>query len=296
MAKKIFCTEADIQAFLQSAEAQLAFARTELKKKKFQNAKEKEVSLVFKVDDGKDDRKATLSFSRKAWIKMYALVNNFTSEVEWHGTVERIDEFTFLIKDILIFPHEATGSTVTTNQKEYEDWLNDLDDETFNSLRFHGHSHVDMGVFPSGVDTSYRNNVLNNFGTPTPETDLFYIFLIANKKGAISAEIYDLQNNALYDTDEITIEVEIDDDEYLCEFMSEAKNAVKAKTYGFNGGSTYPVTNPPSAPPQGTSSGSKMTSKFKSKYSQDSLFDDVKEDDFDYDNYWDDYYKTGGKK
>lgn len=273
MAKKIFCTEEDIHSFLRSAEAQIALAGTELKTKKFQTAKEKEINLSFRLDDARDGRKATLEFTKKAWIKMYALVNNFASEVEWHGTVTRIDENTFKVNDILIFPHEATGATVTTNQAEYEEWLNNLDDDTFNALRFHGHSHVDMGVSPSCVDSTYRNKVLNNFGTPNESTDLFYIFLITNKKGAISAEIYDLQNNALYDTEEITVEVEVDNDEYLCEFISEAKAAVRTKSYGY-GGNTYGsgayggTTYNSSAPTASTNvhtTKSKQSAKFKSK-------------------------------
>jgi len=239
MAKKIFCTEEDIRNFLQSAAAQLHFAENELKKRKFQNGRDKEIRLNFVLDDTKDHRKAILVFSQKAWIKMYALINNFQSEVEWHGTVERINASSFKISDILIFPHTATGATVTSNQQEYEAWLDSLDDDTFNALRFHGHSHVDMGVTPSSVDETYRNKVLNNFGTPNDQTDLFYIFLIANKKGAISAEIYDLQNNALYDTEEIVIDVESDDDETLRDFVIEAKETVKTNTQTYYSGSGY---------------------------------------------------------
>lgn len=239
MAKKIFCTEEDIRNFLQSAAAQLHFTENELKKRKFQNGRDKEIRLSFVLDDTKDHRKAILVFSQKAWIKMYALINNFQSEVEWHGTVERINASSFKINDILIFPHTATGATVTSNQQEYEAWLDSLDDDTFNALRFHGHSHVDMGVTPSGVDETYRNKVLNNFGTPNDQTDLFYIFLIANKKGAINAEIYDLQNNALYDTEEIVIDVESDDDETLRDFVIEAKETVKTNTQSYYSGNGY---------------------------------------------------------
>lgn len=48
----------------------------------------------------------------------------------------------------------------------------------------------------------------------------------------MSAEIYDLQNNALYSTDEISFDVIVDDDDYLAEFLSEAKSCVKEANYG----------------------------------------------------------------
>ena len=145
---------------------------------KFQHDRDDELSLKLKFDSPADDRKAKIIFTPIAWKKMYALVYAFSSEVQWHGTVKRLDKSTFLITDILVFPHEVTGTTVVSDQKEYEDWLDSLNDETFNSLRFHGHSHVDMGVTPSGVDMNYRRNLLNNFGMPNEESDLFYIFLI----------------------------------------------------------------------------------------------------------------------
>lgn len=227
MAKKIFSSQEDINNFLNSARSQLLEMEQALTKKKFQGSNDREVTLKFKMNDICDNRSASIEFTPKAWIKMRSLVDSFSSEVQWHGTVIRKNENTFVVKDILIFPHEVTGTTVVSNQEGYEEWLNNLDDETFNACRFHGHSHVNMGVTPSGVDMNYRHNVLDNFGLPNDTTDLFYIFLITNKRNEISAEIYDLQNNALYSTNEIDIDVVVDDDEYLSEFISEAKSVVK---------------------------------------------------------------------
>lgn len=227
MAKKIFSSREDINNFLNSARSQLLEMEQTLTKKKFQGSNDREVTLKFKMNDICDNRSASIEFTPKAWIKMRSLVDSFSSEVQWHGTVMRKNKNTFVVKDILIFPHEVTGTTVVSNQEGYEEWLNNLDDETFNACRFHGHSHVNMGVTPSGVDMNYRHNVLDNFGLPNDTTDLFYIFLITNKRSEISAEIYDLQNNALYSTNEIDIEVVVDDDEYLSEFINEAKSVVK---------------------------------------------------------------------
>ena len=152
MAKKIFASEREINDFLRSAQAQLIEESRKLRKRKFQNDQFEGVTLNFKLKEITDNRKATIRFSERAWIKMFALIHTYSTEVEWHGVVERLEPSVFYIKDVLIFPHEVTGATVTSDQTAYEKWLDTLDNDTFNALRFHGHSHVNMGVTPSGVD------------------------------------------------------------------------------------------------------------------------------------------------
>lgn len=232
MAKSIFASEKEINDFLRSAQAQLIEESRKLRKRKFQNDQFEGVTLNFKLKEITDNRKATIRFSERAWIKMFALIHTYSTEVEWHGVVERLEPSVFYIKDVLIFPHEVTGATVTSDQTAYEKWLDTLDNDTFNALRFHGHSHVNMGVTPSGVDMNYRKNILNNFGSPTAKSDYFYIFLIFNKKGDISGEIYDLQNNALYSTNDITIVT--DESKWLTDFLNEAKEVVKEHSYSYN--------------------------------------------------------------
>lgn len=204
----------------------------------------------------KDDRKATLAFTPIAWTKMYALVDAFDKEVQWHGLVSRLDENTFIVEDILIFPHEASACTVVSDQEEYEEWMNDLSDEQFNACRFHGHSHVNMGVTPSVTDMMYRKNIFENFSTnPAPDEDQFYIFIIVNKKREFSGQIYDITNNAIYEKEEINLEILANGD-YLKDFIAEAKRIVKnptppqAKNATTNNGKPSGM-----ASPQGTSVG-----------------------------------------
>lgn len=298
MAKKIFATETEIAEFLRSAQAQLLVESRNLKKSKFQNDQADGVTLNFKLKEVKDDRKATIMFSAQAYMKIFALVHTYSTEVEWHGVVERTAADAFYIKDVLIFPHKVTGATVISDQTEYEKWLDTLDNDTFNALRFHGHSHVNMGVTPSGVDMTYRHNILNNFGTPSATSDLFYIFLIFNKKGDISGEIYDLQNNALYskstNTDEINIVVE--DCDWLTDFLDEAKRVVtESYSYnntgfgsgGYNGGNyggSYGATTTPktNSPKRGA----------KAEARQGSLLDDNDPDPMD-DEYYAGVYGSG---
>jgi hypothetical protein len=292
MAKKIFATETEIAEFLRSAQAQLLAESHNLKKRKFQNDQADGVTLNFKLKEVKDDRKATITLSAQAYMKIFALVHTYSTEVEWHGVVERTAADAFHIKDVLIFPHKVTSATVISDQTEYEKWLDTLDDNTFNALRFHGHSHVNMGVTPSGVDMTYRYNILNNFGTPSETSDLFYIFLIFNKRGDISGEIYDLQNNALYSksTTADEIKIVIEDCDWLTDFLDEAKKVV-TESYGYSsyGGGSYGGNSH-----SGTTTTPKSTSPkrgAKAEARQGSLLDD---DDTDDDYYAGVYGRYGG--
>ena len=227
MARQITCSPEVIEKLL-------AKARTELMGKKYQSNK---VNLSLSLE--KDDRIAEVYFSPKAWLKMNRLVKEFSTEVQWHGTVKRISETQFFVEDILVFPHEVTATTVVSKQEEYEAWLDALDDETFNKLRFHGHSHVKMHVRPSGTDEDVQTNFLKGLGKPAKDYDPFYIFLIINKDGDINCQVYDITNNALYDDDEVFTDVYLDGTDFS-KFIEDAKKLatepVRAVGYGYHGG------------------------------------------------------------
>ena len=240
MAKQIFVSEADIETMLQEI-------RTQLKSTKAFG------SIDIKKNFAKDKREAYIYFTVDAWTKMQALVGGFDTEVQWHGCVRRLSENEFEIYDILVPPHVVTGSTVTSDPTKYAEWINALDDETFNALHFHGHSHVNMGCSPSGVDTKYRQDIVTQLPIPANEAaDSFYIFLIFNKKGEWTGEIYDLKYNALYDTKEIDIDVYVDNEgNFLSKFIADAKKMATKETpaiqygkgsyggYGYSGYSGY---------------------------------------------------------
>lgn len=174
--------------------------------------------------------KVVIDFSPIAFLKMTALIREFSSEVAWHGTVERISPTRFLVKDILVYPQKVTGATVNTDQEAYAKWMQELDDETFNSLRFQGHSHVNMGVSPSSTDIENQGRIVSQFGN----ADHFYIFMIWNKSMDFNARVFDMAANSIYDTDEV--EVEVDGNPLkLAGFIKDAKDAVKSSYYGDTG-------------------------------------------------------------
>ena len=207
MAKQIFVKDDDINSIL-------AEIRRELYGNKCYG------KVEFRRTFCGDSRRAELIFSPTAWIKMTALVASYRTEVQWHGLVQRINENMFAVYDIIVPPHSVTAATVTSDPGRYSEWLNELDDTTFADLRFHGHSHVDMAVSPSSTDNKYRTDVVTQLPRPSGDEDMFYIFMIMNKRLEWSAEIYDLTNNSLYSTHEIDISV-MDVDVF--DFIKEAR-------------------------------------------------------------------------
>ena len=186
------------------------------------------------LDLDTSDEKAELIFTPTAWIKMKALVEEFSTEVEWHGLVRRAAKNVFVIEDILNFAHEVTGATVTSDQEAYNKFIDSLPDEVFDKMKMHGHSHVNMGTTPSSTDMEYRKNVVNNTGAPTPEHDEFQIFVIWNKRDDHEAQIYDLTNNILYGVKDIIIKVGFEDGTTLKDFIKEAKKLTTTRTYQAN--------------------------------------------------------------
>ena len=182
--------------------------------------------------------KATLYFDPIAWRKMQTLIKEFDKEVAWHGVAYRGTNkvaHEYLISDILVYPQVVTGATVNTDQEKYEMWLMQHDDDVFNNIRMQGHSHVNMSVTPSSVDETHQSKILEQL-----EDDMFYIFLVWNKRGDKNIKIYDLEKNILFETADIDVMI-LDDGSGINEFLAEAKKMVEDKpvTPAYNNGYNY---------------------------------------------------------
>ena len=171
--------------------------------------------------------KAELHFTEQAYIKMMMLVYSSNNEVGWHGIARRDNnsvETSYTIEDILVYPQTVTGTHVDTDEKKYTQWLYSLPDESFERLRFQGHSHVNMSTTPSSTDRELYHKLLGDI----PE-DEFYIFLIINKRGEFSVFIYDLLKNRLFETGDVKLIVD-DGDMNFNDFTQSAKDLVKNET------------------------------------------------------------------
>lgn len=168
------------------------------------------------------NQKAKIIFKTGAWIKMETLIKNFDKEVAWHGVASRVEgaENVFIISDILVYPQEVTAATVVTDQQEYENWLINLPDDQFNNLRMQGHSHVNMPVSPSATDLNHQEEILGQL-----DDDMFYIFMIWNKRFNSNCRIYDMKHNVMYEDKDI--EVQIESCSGVNEFLEGAKKMVR---------------------------------------------------------------------
>ena len=193
-----------------------------------------------------DKDKARVSFTQMAWRKQKRLVADFYTEVGWHGVCKRDpdDPAHFIVEDIIVFPQAVTGATVTPSQEEYDLWKGMLPDEQYNNLRFHGHSHVNMDVNPSGTDTTYQKKLSDGIeGTDFTEEErqavleqmgdsCFYVFMIMNKSGKFWVRIRDLYYNIEYAPNEIEVVHEEEVDE-LAVFIADAKSKVRSASYNY---------------------------------------------------------------
>ena len=186
------------------------------------------------------DRKAVLYFTANAWAKMTALIRDFDKEVAWHGVASRGEDESkdeYIISDIVVYPQTVSGATVEMDTEEYAKWLMDnADDERFENIHMQGHSHVNMAPNPSSVDLNHQEEILNMLGD-----DDFYIFMIWNKSLSNNIKIYDLKKNVLFEDKDITFQHEEGE---LDEFIKQAKEMVKTKTYQYNSGYQKPAGTP----------------------------------------------------
>ena len=136
--------------------------------------------------------------SLQAYMKMKKIIDKVDKECAWHGCVTR-DGNVYRIDDIEIYPQTVTGATVEADEEKYPLWILQHTDEQINTMRFQGHSHVNMAVSPSGVDLDFYDKL-------TEQVKDFYIFIIQNKKGEYNLRLIDKESGLLYE--DLTYEID----------------------------------------------------------------------------------------
>lgn len=169
--------------------------------------------------------KAELVISGIAYTKMRALVISQDKEVAWHGLVTKTKNdnvVTYKIEDIIVFPQTVTASTVVSDQEKYSLWLYSPEIHPMQkALRFHGHSHVNMACRPSAVDTKYQSDMIETLQD-------FYIFGIFNKRDENWIQIFDVEDNIIYEDADINLTIE----ENIFDWAAETvKELVKPHVY-----------------------------------------------------------------
>ena len=179
----------------------------------------------------KDYIPPTIAITPEAYLKMNAIVQEYTKdEIAWHGVVERSkDGLKYLIKDILVYPQLIAATTVDADEQEYPKWLMSQG-ALINQIRMQGHSHVNMGVVPSGVDEQYYTQMAE-------QVNDYYIFIIMNRRQELYIRFYDKENDVIVDKIPLHIWVK---GQTLDTFIKNAKTLIKEKF--------KPIYTPPYAP------------------------------------------------
>lgn len=170
-------------------------------------------------------------FTPLAWVKMWALVDAFNSEVAWAGLCSRTATREFLVEDILVHKQNVTGGTVRTDPAEYDEWLNhyrENDPDTFFKIALHGHSHYNFAAFPSGKDEEVQRDYVSWL-----DGDMFYIFVIANRRRDLWIKVYDMETKMMYWDRAVEANVACDGFD-MYSFVSEAKSMVTDMSHTYN--------------------------------------------------------------
>lgn len=201
--------------------------------------KSKRVSgkITYEIKAPEVEREAVIAFTPEAFAEMVSLIMVFDKEVGWYCTCKRHgdpDDDIYLIDDVLVFPQKTSGVTVDSDDEKRLEWFDSLPVETLVNIKCDCHSHVNMGVTPSGTDEKDMNEVLDNL-----DGDSFRIFMIWNKKLDYSCKIFDMQKNVMFDTDDVFVEVI---GMAIGDFVEGAKEMVGQKTYNYTPSTTKVTT------------------------------------------------------
>lgn len=175
----------------------------------------------------------TIFVEQTAYLKMMLYIRDTATEIAWHGTVSRdLEDNSYYIHDVFLYPQKLSAATVQTDQDKYNEWILNLDDETHNTMRFQGHSHVNFSASPSSTDLQFYNDILQIL----PKND-YYIFMIMNKLGDTSWFIYDLEKNLIYDNADIDVQIYNHTDYDIIDSIAEQKTKYCEKPT-----LTYPIS------------------------------------------------------
>lgn len=136
----------------------------------------------------------------EAYIKMRTLVDKTSTELGWYGFVSKLPglDNVYVIEDIIVYPQKVTGATCEQDEDRMFEFEMSLTTEQVRARRFQAHSHVNMGVTPSGVDEAFYQDLLSQVRD-------YYIIMVTNKRGDNHIRFYDIENNIVYTELELKI-------------------------------------------------------------------------------------------
>lgn len=181
--------------------------------------------ITFDVGSEKAKEKQIIAYTPQAWVKLTCLLQSYSTEVAWHSLCQKVEDGIYLVEDLIVYPQIVTGATVDTDDDAYTQFLVDLPIEQAQKMRMQCHSHVNMGVTPSGRDLNNQQEIVEGSSRKG-----FYIFQIWNKSLKSHSTIYDFENGVMYEDHEIEVSVLMDDGSRVDEWADDTHDIVREKT------------------------------------------------------------------
>ena len=153
-----------------------------------------------------------VQYTNRAWQKMKKVIAMCTEEVGWLGTVDKVG-VGYLVTDIFVPKQVVTATECDIEADALADLVHELDYPE--NLYYWGHSHVNMGVSPSGQDEQQTSEYLEH-------NDIF-IRAIYNKKGASKVDVFDMVAGIQYQSVANGMRVEPIPDAEMEEFIAGVK-------------------------------------------------------------------------
>lgn len=199
-----------------------------------------------------------------AYVKMRHLVDKTSTEIGWFGTVTKAPnlEETYVIDDILVYPQTVTGATCEQDEDRMFEFEMSLTTDQVNRKRFQGHSHVNMGVTPSGVDENFYTDLLT-------QVNDYFIILVTNKRNDYHVRFYDKSNNLMYK--DVPIHLLLNNGDEVNNWYTEEANKLTEHQARF--------------PVNSNATGSMLT--LSSRYKPNTIIEDD-----DNEEYWNNWYKS----
>jgi len=135
--------------------------------------------------------------NKTALIKMQLYVEGCTDEIGWLGTATKKDNV-ISIEDVFLFGQDVHGTTTEITPEGLSSFAEEILQveggmDIWNNLKVWGHSHVNMGVSPSGQDDKQMETFAEGGHN-------WFIRIIGNKKGDIRVDLYDYEAGIIYNT------------------------------------------------------------------------------------------------
>ena len=169
----------------------------------------------------KSNLEPVIAIDRAALEQARYFVQACKDECQWFHRVKKIvkgERVYYRLYDIYIPKQKVTGATVQTDAETFAELANEVKEKTggynaefneiFKSLGCWSHSHVNMGVSPSGTDNDqFKDQIKTAVENENKEPQVMLIF---NKSDVYFSRVYDFDLGLLFENVPLIVNEDID--------------------------------------------------------------------------------------